>query len=188
MGHNKFQDTLKSGSPSVDVSDSTAAQIVTQYRSMYPNIPILWSRAKDLLFNMMSPNMFGTKYGPLSVARNRLILPNEMSLNYPELQYIGGEFLYATSKGKVRTYGPRLVENIIQALARIVITDQMLEVHALPEVDVVLQVHDEIIAQGSQLNSDVTMDKILNIMKTPPQWCQDLPLDAEGGVSQIYDK
>ena len=64
----------------------------------------------------------------------------------------------------------------------------MLEVHALPEVDVVLQVHDEIIAQGSQLNSDVTMDKILNIMKTPPQWCQDLPLDAEGGVSQIYDK
>ena len=188
MGHLKFQDTLKSGSPSVDVSDSTAAQIVTQYRSMYPNIPILWSRAKDLLFNMMSPNMFGTKYGPLSVARNRLILPNEMSLNYPELQYIGGEFLYATSKGKVRTYGPRLVENIIQALARIVITDQMLEVHALPEVDVVLQVHDEIIAQGSQLNSDVTMDKILNIMKTPPQWCQDLPLDAEGGVSQIYDK
>ena len=188
MGHLKFQDTLKSGSPSVDVSDSTAAQIVTQYRSMYPIIPILWSRAKDLLFNMMSPNMFGTKYGPLSVARNRLILPNEMSLNYPELQYIGGEFLYATSKGKVRTYGPRLVENIIQALARIVITDQMLEVHALPEVDVVLQVHDEMIAQGSELNSDVTMDKILNIMKTPPQWCQDLPLDAEGGVSQIYDK
>lgn len=188
MGHLKFQDTLKSGSPSVDVSDSTAAQIVTQYRSMYPNIPILWSRAKDLLFNMMSPNMFGSKYGPLTIARNRLVLPNEMSLNYPELQYIGGEFLYATSKGKVRTYGPRLVENIIQALARIVITDQMLEVHALPEVDVVLQVHDEIIAQGSEFNSDVTMDKILNIMKTPPQWCQDLPLDAEGGVSQIYDK
>ena len=188
MGHLKFQDTLKSGSPSVDVSDSTAAQIVTQYRSMYPNIPILWSRAKDLLFNMMSPNMFGSKYGPLTIARNRLVLPNEMSLNYPELQYIGGEFLYATSKGKIRTYGPRLVENIIQALARIVITDQMLEVHALPEVDVVLQVHDEIIAQGSEFNSDVTMDKILNIMKTPPQWCQDLPLDAEGGVSQIYDK
>ena len=188
MGHLKFQDTLKAGSPSVDVSDSTAAQIVTQYRGMYPNIPILWSRAKDLLFNMMSPNMFGTKYGPLEVARNRLTLPNKMSLNYPELQYIGGEFLYSTSKGKIRTYGPRLVENIIQALARIVITDQMLEVHAMPEVDVVMQVHDEIIAIGSEVNADVTMDKILQIMKTTPSWCQDLPLDAEGGVSQIYDK
>jgi len=81
-----------------------------------------------------------------------------------------------------------LVENIIQALARIVITDQMLEVHAMPEVDVVMQVHDEIIAIGSEVNADVTMDKVLQIMKTTPSWCQDLPLDAEGGVSQVYDK
>jgi len=188
MGHQKFQDTLKSGSPSVDVSDSTAAQIVTQYRGMYPNIPILWARAKELLFNMGAQQHYGTKYGPLTIARNRLVLPNEMSLNYPSLQYIGGEFLYNTSKGKIRTYGPRLVENIIQALARIVITDQMLEVHAMPEVDVVMQVHDEIIAIGSEHGADATMDRILQIMKTAPSWCQDLPLDAEGGVSQLYDK
>tara|TARA_Y100000289_G_C3875860_1_gene126038 strand:- start:389 stop:739 length:351 start_codon:yes stop_codon:yes gene_type:complete len=116
------------------------------------------------------------------------VLPNEMSLNYPELQYIGGEFLYSTSKGKIRTYGPRLVENIIQALARIVITDQMLEIQAMPQCDVVMQVHDEIIAIGSEVNADVTMDRILQIMKTAPSWCQDLPLDAEGGYSQLYDK
>tara|TARA_Y100001937_G_scaffold59699_1_gene81951 strand:+ start:986 stop:2794 length:1809 start_codon:yes stop_codon:yes gene_type:complete len=188
MGHQKFQDTLKSGSPSVDVSDSTAAQIVTQYRGMYPNIPMLWARAKELLFNMGAQQHYGTKYGPLTIARNRLVLPNEMSLNYPELQYIGGEFLYSTSKGKIRTYGPRLVENIIQALARIVITDQMLEIQAMPQCDVVMQVHDEIIAIGSEVNADVTMDRILQIMKTTPSWCQDLPLDAEGGHSQLYDK
>ena len=188
MGHQKFQDTLKSGSPSVDVSDSTAAQIVTQYRTMYPNIPMLWARGKELLFNMGAQENYGSKYGPLTIARNRLVLPNGMSLNYPELQYIGGEFLYSTSKGKVRTYGPRLVENIIQALARIVITDQMLEIQAMPEVDVVMQVHDEIIAIGSEVNADDTMDKILQIMKTTPSWCKDLPLDAEGGFSQLYDK
>jgi len=188
MGHQKFQDTLKAGSPSVDVSDSTAAQIVTQYRTTYSNITILWARAKDLLFNMMSPNMFGTKYGPLEVTRNRLILPNKMSLYYPQLKYIGGEFLYDTSKGKIRTYGPRLAENIIQALARIVITDQILEIQKMPEVEVVMQVHDEIIAIGSSIDSHATMNKMLNIMRTPPEWCSDLPLDAEGGVSQIYDK
>ncbi len=188
MGHNKFQDTLKAGSPSVDVSDSTAAQIVTQYRSNYSNIPILWSRMKDLLFNMISPNMYGTTYGPLVVQKQRLQLPNTMSLHYPDLQYIGGEFLYNTSKGKVRTYGPRLAENVIQALARIVITEQMLDIQSMPQVDVVMQVHDEIIALGSEVNSDVTMDRILQIMRTPPEWCSDLPLDAEGGVSQIYDK
>ena len=109
-------------------------------------------------------------------------------MSYPDLRYTEGEFIYTTQKGYVRTYGPRLAENVVQALARIVITDQMLDIQSLSEVDVVLQVHDEIIALGSKLNSDVTMEKILNIMKTPPSWCIDLPLDAEGGISQVYDK
>ena len=186
MGHVKFQDTLKSGSPSVDVSDSTAAQIVTQYRSTYPNIPMLWSRAKDLLFDML--NQRTTAYGPLSIEKSRVVLPNKMSLSYPELQYIGGEFLYSTSKGKIRTYGPRLVENIIQALARVVITEQMLEIQKMPQCNVVMQVHDEIIAIGSEAGENDTMEEILNIMCTAPSWCKDLPLDAEGGISQIYDK
>ena len=88
----------------------------------------------------------------------------------------------------IRTHGPRITENVVQALARLVITDQMLEIQALPEVDIVLQVHDEIIAIGSEHNADATMNKIIEIMRTAPEWCQDLPLDAEGGVSQVYDK
>ena len=188
MGHQKFQATLKSGSPSVDVSDSTAAQIVTQYRAMYPRIPMLWARMKDLLFNMMSPNSYGTTYGPLAVKSRALQLPNGMALSYPNLRYDAGQFLYNTSREMVRTHGPRLTENVIQALARIVITDQMLDIQSLPEVDVVMQVHDEIIAIGSEVNADVTMNKIIDIMRTPPEWCSDLPLDAEGGVSTRYDK
>jgi len=188
MGHVKFKDTLKTGAVSVDVTDSTAVQIVQQYRGMYTNIPILWARMKDLLFSMISPREYGTHYGPITVGPQQLVLPNGMALKYPDLRYAGGEFIYSTQKGIVRTYGPRLAENVIQALARIVITDQILEVHRLPEVDVVLQVHDEIIALGSEVNSDVTMEKIMDIMKTPPSWCSDLPLDAEGGVSQVYDK
>ena len=88
----------------------------------------------------------------------------------------------------VKTYGARLTENIVQALARIVIVEQMLEVQRLPEVQVVLQVHDEIISIASNVGADETLDKILAIMKTPPSWCSDLPLDAEGGYSQRYDK
>ena len=64
----------------------------------------------------------------------------------------------------------------------------MLEVQRLPEVQVVLQVHDEIISIASNVGADETLDKILAIMKTPPSWCSDLPLDAEGGYSQRYDK
>ena len=112
-----------------------------------------------------------------------------MSLSYPDLRFQGGQFIYDTNKGTyIRTHGPRVTENVVQALARIVITDQMLDVQTLPEVDLVMQVHDEIIAIGSKVNADATMDKIIEIMRTPPEWCGDLPLDAEGGVSKIYDK
>jgi DNA polymerase len=112
-----------------------------------------------------------------------------MYLQYPKLRYSNGEFVYDSGRtGITRTHGPRLVENIIQALARIVITDQMLAIQKLPEVNVVLTVHDEIIAIGSDLKANETLQKIMAIMKEPPTWCAELPLDAEGAHSKIYDK
>ena len=189
MGADKFKLTLKTGSPSVEISDSVAQNIVMQYRGMYPNIPRLWSGMKDALFQMVNPRGVGLKYGPLIINRKALLLPNDMSLSYPDLRYQGGEFVYDTSKGTyIRTHGPRVTENVVQALARIVITDQMLDIQSLPQVDIVLQVHDEIIAIGSKLQADDTMNQIIDIMRTPPDWCDDLPLDAEGGVSKVYDK
>jgi DNA polymerase len=188
MGADKFQATLKTGSPSVELSDTAAKSIVMQYRGMYPNIPKLWSGMKDSLFQMINPQGYGLKYGPLTIRARALELPNGMALNYPNLMFEYGNFVYKTEREIIRTHGPRITENVVQALARIVITDQMLEVQAMPEVDIVLQVHDEIIAIGSELDSDATMEKIINIMRTAPNWCSDLPLDAEGGVSQVYDK
>ena len=188
MGHVKFQATLKTGSPSVELSDSAAQSIVQQYRAMYPNVPQLWSGMKDMLFEMITPKSNGMKYGPLFVRPNALELPNGMHLKYPDLTYTRGEFIYKTERDYIRTHGPRLTENVVQALARIVITDQMLDVQSLPQLDIVLQVHDEIIAIGSETDSDATMKQIIEIMRTPPEWCSDLPLDAEGGVSQVYDK
>ena len=189
MGADKFKLTLKTGSPSVEISDLVASSIVMQYRGMYPNIPRLWSGMKDALFQMINTRGVGLKYGPLTINRRALLLPNNMSLSYPDLRYQGGEFVYDTSKGTyIRTHGPRVTENVVQALARIVITDQMLDIQTLPEVDLVMQVHDEIIAVGSKIDADATMNKIIDIMRTPPEWCDDLPLDAEGGVSKVYDK
>jgi DNA polymerase len=187
MGHQRFQDTLKAGSPSVDVSETVAKNIVNQYRAMYPNIPILWSKMKDALFLMLNNN--NVAYGPLTVQKRQLQLPNGMALKYPNLSYDSGEFTYVQHYPKrTRTHGPMLTENVVQALARIVITDQMLDIQTLPQVDIVMQVHDEIIAVGSELDSDATMDRIIKIMRVAPEWCDELPLDAEGGTSQKYDK
>jgi DNA polymerase len=189
MGAEKFQYTLASGSPSVDVNIDTARSIVQQYRGTYYNIPRLWSVCKQLLFSMMDRNQIGNVYGPLSVSNNAIKLPNGMFLKYPSLQYINGEFLYkGRNDSMIRTHGPRVCENIIQALARIVITDQILTVHNTSGLDVVLTVHDEIISIGSKDNPNETLDQILAIMKKPPDWCPDLPLDAEGHFGKVYSK
>ena len=111
-----------------------------------------------------------------------------MQLKYPNLRHDKAEFTYTSRNEYIRTHGPRLTENVVQALARIVITDQMLDIQTLPKVDIVMQVHDEIIAVGSNTDSDVILNKILTIMRTPPKWCKDLPLDAEASISSIYDK
>ena len=191
MGKDRYQATLKSGSPSVDVTEATAFAIVSQYRAMYSNIPRLWNVCKQFLYGMIDRAQYGTKYGPLKVANNAIELPNGMFLKYPHLTYSAGEFLYQSSfnKGPIRTHGPRLCENIIQALARIVITNQMLTIkNSLPHLDVVLTVHDEIICSGPEENPEVTLEQIMAIMKSPPEWCEKLPLDAEGGYSKVYDK
>tara|TARA_R100000426_G_scaffold57320_2_gene40820 strand:+ start:992 stop:2785 length:1794 start_codon:yes stop_codon:yes gene_type:complete len=187
MGHERFKDTLRSGSPSVDIGDQTAKNIVNQYRAMYPRIPILWSKMKDALFLMLHNNT--VNYGPVVIKRREIELPSGLSLKYPNLAYDSGEFTYIKHFPKrTRTHGPMITENVVQALARIVMTDQMLDIQTLPEVDIVLQVHDEIIGIGSNLDADVTMEKIIKIMTTPPDWCKDLPLAAEGHISTVYDK
>ena len=191
MGADRYKDTLKNGSPSVDVSKETALKIVSQYRAMYPNIPRLWNVCKQFLYAMMNRAQYGNNYGPLKVSNNAIALPNGMFLKYPHLRYVSGEFLYISNfnKGPIRTHGPRVCENIIQALSRIVITDQILNIQSrIPEVDVVLTVHDEIICSGPQDKAVELLDRIVQIMKVPPVWCEKLPLDVEGNFSEIYDK
>ena len=133
----------------------------------------------------------GVTYGPLAIVPGAIKLPNGMFLKYPHLNYYLGDFLYTQRIGRapIRTHGPRVCENVVQALSRIVITDQLLNITSqVPEVDVVLTVHDEIICIGPDKNMDFILDKIMAIMKIPPEWCQALPLDAEGGYSKVYDK
>ena len=128
---------------------------------------------------------WGSGYGPLTIEHNALKLPNGMFLSYPGLTYTPSNqgFVYNSFKRVERIYGPKLTENIIQALARIVITDAMLQLD-----NVVLQVHDEIITCKESSDPDSELSRMLGIMTTAPEWCSDIPLAAEGGYSNRYDK
>ena len=107
-----------------------------------------------------------------------------------KLSYMGNNSDYKRGpKGWLRidTYGGRLVENVVQAVARDILA------HALVNLDkagynVVLHVHDEAAAEVPEDQAEDVLKIIENIMSTPPIWAQDLPLAAEGFTTKRYKK
>jgi DNA polymerase len=187
MGAQKFKDTLEAGAmgPPVHFTLEKAKQIVNTYRSTYSGIQRLWRKLEDLLKQTMHSDNWGNTYGPLTVGNNTLQLPNGLGLRYHNLRSTSQGLMYDSRKTEY-TYGGRITENVIQALARIVITDSMLRLDKTH--DVALTVHDEIIITGTNINPDATMGKIITDMCIPPPWASDLPLDAEGGYAREYSK
>ena len=191
MGHVKFKDTLKAGAmgPPVDIETREAKRVVDAYRSLYTGITMLWSKLEDLLKQTMHKDNYGNVYGPLTVRHHALELPNGMALRYHNLRHGPNGLMYDGKGGKPEyTYGGRITENVIQALARIVITDSILRLDKSKLGDVALTVHDEIIISGSIIEPDATMRAIIDDMCIPPYWAPDLPLDAEGGYATNYSK
>lgn len=190
MGAEKFAQTIRTGAmgPPMDISDSDAFNAVTTYRKTYARVPALWKQLENLMLKMQNPSQFGDTYGPLEVRRHKLVLPNGMSLKYHNLQ--GTTFF--NGKFDETLYGGKLTENVVQALARIVITDAMLRVwDFLDESNrgrIVLTVHDEIVVVAREEDACNTLETMIDLMCIPPQWAPDLPLAAEGGYDKAYSK
>ena len=72
----------------------------------------------------------------------------------------------------------------MQALARIVIGEQMIKVSR--EYPVVLTVHDAIVCIAPEEEKDIALEKIMKIMSEPPEWAPDLPVACEGGYANNY--
>ena len=77
-----------------------------------------------------------------------------------------------------------MTENIVQALAAIVIREQMAE--AGKHFKVAFQVHDEIIITVPESNALADQAKLEALMSTAPKWAPDLPVACESGVAANY--
>lgn len=200
MGWRKFKDTLAAGAlggPPVFMEDHEVQHIVNTFRTKRWAIKGYWQQADQAIVDMYMGN--SRQWGPLTIHRNCIVMPNGMALQYPGLRPAEddefGGWEYHNGQFFTKIYGGKLVENITQALARIVLFDQMLAINELFEPHggrVVMNVHDEIIAIGPDLGVDEAdnelFQQMLTIMRTAPRWCPDLPLDGEGGVAAEYSK
>ena len=91
--------------------------------------------------------------------------------------------IYATKKwSRIESYGPKFVENIVQAVSRDILAYAM---QTLKHCFIVGHVHDELIIECSE---KVSLEKICEQMGRTPEWITGLPLRADGYECGFYKK
>jgi DNA polymerase len=80
------------------------------------------------------------------------------------------------------TYGPKLVENIVQATSRAILSHAM---HTLRNCDIVMHIHDELIIEA---DVGMSVDGVCEQMSRTPDWAKGLLLRAEGFECEFYQK
>lgn len=209
MGATKFRDTLSlgQGGIKVEIEASDAQRIVGLYRSKNHRIAAFWQRCGHVLNDLVSgkEGQVLLMKGMLPYKDNSIILPNRLPIQYPLLQTseTGDGFFYV-SDGRsfrkaaaaklmgedaggipwVRIYGGKVTENIVQALARIVVTTQMVAI--AKRYKIVLQVHDEVVCCVDEAEAEEAKAFIMQCMSTPPTWAPDLPVACEADIGHNY--
>ena len=193
MGAAKFQAQLKTYG--VEISVDEAKRIIDTYRLTYPQIVELWKDAGTALKAILQKQQTSLgRGGLLSVqGADGIILPNGLRLKYPNLRLYENEegkaeIVYDTKKGKAtipnRIYGGKVIENVCQALARIIIGEQMLMI--AKKYRVVMTVHDAIAIIVPKAEAEVAKEYVELCMRLRPQWALELPLNCEAGYGTSY--
>jgi DNA polymerase len=101
-----------------------------------------------------------------------------------------GYYAAATERGgKLRSlYGCLLTENLVQATARDLFAQHLLEIRRSGIGRVVFHVHDEVIVEVPREQAEEAEQSILEIMRTTPDWLSGCPVDAETGIFTHYTK
>lgn len=194
MGAKKFKAALKNAG--VEVTLEEAQRIINTYRDTNNKIPEFWRKAHETL-DWIANNQTGElgRGGVLKVeGRNGIRLPNGMYVRYPNLRKRQDpesgkyEYVYDTKKGKTtvpnRIYGGKVVENVCQALARIIIGEQMLMI--AKKYRVVMTVHDAVACLIPEDEAEQGAEYVKLCMSLRPAWATDLPLTCEAGYGASY--
>lgn len=87
----------------------------------------------------------------------------------------------------IDTYGGKLTENLIQAIARDLLADCMYNIEEL-NYKIVMHVHDEVIIEVRKTEAKKCLEVVEDLMSKPPSWAEGLPLNGDGFISSYYQK
>lgn len=179
--------------PPMEVTSAQCRRMVDIYREKNWAIKALWKSMDKMITNMYA-GVEGN-FGPLKYGKGFIQLPGGLFLQYYGLHgnaverygdLVTTEMSYLTRYGRTKLYGGLLTENVIQALSRKIIADQMLKISR--KYRVVTMTHDEIVVVCKTDEADKCLAYMLEVMSTEPDWAPGLPLAAEGGHDVCYSK
>ena len=171
------------GALDAGLKEDELQELVDTWRSANPHIVKFWwdvdkaikkayservtVRLNNLLFNYKGSIMYITLPSGRSIAYVRFRVREDESITY--------EGKLPNNKwGEIESYGPKFVENIVQATARDILCNS---IHNLKAYDIVMHIHDEVVIEASL---DTKLEEVTSLMSKSPSWASDLLLRADG--------
>jgi DNA polymerase I-like protein with 3'-5' exonuclease and polymerase domains len=191
-GSAKLQQTLKI-SAGVTLDEQECKRLVGVYREVNNKVIDLWKTCDDALRDMSAwpPHKqpyYLDAHNALLVTPKGIRLPNGLYIQYPGLTWDVSEakskFVYKSRRGMISIWGGSVVENVVQALARIIVGEQMLEINK--KYRPVLTVHDAVVCVVPSVDVETSLLYITDVMSTPPHWATGLPVACEANYGDSY--
>ena len=188
-GAAKLRHTLATQPPGADIELEESERIVRLYRDSNYRIVDLWGECnqtlRDLCAGVGKPYYLG-KHKCVIVCDEGLKLPNGMYIRYKNLRADGRGHVYSSRKGPVNIWGGAMVENVVQALARIIVGEQMRWISK--QYRVALTVHDAAVLVVPETELSAAKEYVELCMSTPPAWAKGLPVACELKFSESYGR
>lgn len=186
------------GALDMGVAEEELKPLVTAWRAANPNITKLWWDIDRAALKAVKEKTLQTVGRiKLEYASGILFitLPSRRKLSYikPRIEKnkFGRDGITYEGIGESKrwcrfdTYGPKLVENIVQATARDLLAEAMLSVDR-ESYKIVMHVHDEVVIEAPTGTGSI--EEVCLIMSVPPEWADGLPLRADGYECEYYRK
>ena len=164
----------------------SAKKIIDKYRSAAEPVTQFWQLCQELIQRGLSEGRV-YQHKCLQFEKEKILLPNGMALKYPSLKGNAdakGRLQWVYGPNEKKLYGGALTENIVQAVARCVMTDGMLRIQN--KYSCVLTVHDEVVCLVPEAEEENAKTWVLAQMTMEPKYMLGIPLAAEVGSAKRY--
>ena len=162
----------------------SAKKIIDKYREAAEPVRDFWQFCDSAITRSLAGSKT-IEYKCLTFEKERVVLPSGLALRYPGLNNTPSERGVQWTYGENRKlYGGKLTENIVQAVARCVMTDGMLRIQQ--RYPCVLTVHDEVVVVVPEAETEDAKTWVLAQMTMEPKYMPGIPLAAEVDSGQRY--